>query len=182
MSIKDVKQNMQRALDHLQDQLRKIRTGRATPGLVEDIKVEAYGSVQPLKSLASISVPGPREISITAWDQNNTKDIVKALESSSLSLNPNINGDQIRLILPELSSERREELIKLINVEAEKTKISLRNLREKYLQDIKKQVDSKDASEDELARGKKEMQEVIDELNEKIKATVAAKISQVKTV
>lgn len=182
MAIKDAKLNMEKAVEHLQDQLRKIRTGRAAPELVEDIKVDAYGSTQPLKALANISTPGPRELLISPWDKNSTADIVKALESSDLGLNPNVAGDTIKLILPELSSERRTELIKLISVEQEKTKIALRNIREAYLRDIKNQVDKKTASEDDLKHGKKEIQELIDEMNEKIITIVRTKTLQIKSV
>lgn len=181
-NLTDLKKKMEEALTHFGEELKKLRTGRAHPGIVEGLEVMAYGSKTPLKGLASISTPDPRTILISPWDKGVVKDIEKAIQISNLGLSPAVVGTDIRLTLPQLTAERREELVKLVSTEAEKTRVSLRTLREEYLHGVKDAVESKTASEDELSRAKKEVQTVIDEMNKKVEEQAEAKSEQIRTV
>ncbi len=182
MDINQVKTNMDKALAHLKEGLNKVRTGRATPSLVEDMQIEVYGSRQPLKGLASISTPSPREILISPWDKSSVAEIIKAIESSDLGLNPVSMGEQIKLSLPELTAERREELIKVVNSQAEEARISLRNIREDFLQALKSKVEEDNLGDDELEKGKKEVQKIIDEMNETVKTLTENKTEEISKI
>jgi len=178
----DTQKKMKLVIAHLQDELRQIRTGRAQPGLVEDLPVDAYGSNTALKGLATISTPDTRSILISPWDQGLVKAVVKAIQDSPLGLNPTADNGQIRLQLPELSTERRDELVKLLHTKAEQARISLRNIREHYLQDIKQSVSAKEASEDDLSAAKKEIQKLLDDYNTEIEQLVNSKTEQIKSI
>ena len=173
---------MNEVVEHLSGELQQIRTGRAQPSLVENLLVEAYGSMTPLKGVASISTPEPRAILISPWDKGLTKAIEKAIQSSDLGLNPTVTSEQIRLNIPELTAERREELIKVIHTKEEAARVSLRNIREEFLKGIKQDVADKKSSEDELERAKKEAQTVIDAHNKKIEDLVEKKSEQIRTI
>lgn len=153
--------NFEPAVAHLAEELRGIRTGRASTGLVENLSVEYYGTQTRLKDIASISTPGAQMIQIEAWDKNATPNIVKAIETSSLGLNPSVAGSIIRLNLPTLSEERRKELVKVVGKYVEDGKIAVRNVREKLLREIKTQLDAGDLSEDEHKAEKELIQEEV---------------------
>jgi ribosome recycling factor len=177
-----LEKKMNEVVEHLNGELQQIRTGRAQPSLVENLSVEAYGSMTPLKGVASISTPEPRVILISPWDKGLTKAIEKAVQSSDLGLNPTVTGEQVRLNIPELTAERREELIKMINSKAEAARVSLRNIREDFLKQVKQDVADKKSSEDELDRSKKEAQTVIDAHNKSIEELVEKKAEQIRTI
>jgi ribosome recycling factor len=147
--------NFEPAVSHLVEQLRGIRTGRASTGLVEGVTVDYYGTQTRLKDIASITTPGAQLIQIEPWDKNAVSNVVKAIEISSLGLNPTVAGSIIRLNLPQLTEERRKELVKVVGKYVEEAKIAVRNVREKLLREIKNQLDAKELSEDEH-RGEKE--------------------------
>jgi len=161
--LKDAETRMVKALDHLRSELRGIRTGRASTALVDFVKVDYYGSSTDLKSLASISIPESTQILIKPYDAGAVQEIKKALESSDLGLNPQVDGKQIRINIPPLSTDRRKQLAAHAKKVAEETKVSLRNVR----RDANKQADAlknaKDVhySEDEIKQLKDEIQEVI---------------------
>jgi ribosome recycling factor len=177
-----LEKKMNEVVEHLNGELQQIRTGRAQPSLVENLSVEAYGSMTPLKGVASISTPEPRVILISPWDKGLTKAIEKAVQNSDLGLNPTVTGEQVRLNIPELTAERREELIKVINTKAEASRVSLRNIREDFLKQVKQDVADKKSSEDELDRAKKEAQTVIDAHNKSIEELVEKKAEQIRTI
>jgi ribosome recycling factor len=177
-----LEKKMNEVVEHLNGELQQIRTGRAQPSLVENLSVEAYGSMTPLKGVASISTPEPRVILISPWDKGLTKAIEKAVQTSDLGLNPTVTSEQVRLNIPELTAERREELIKVINTKAEAARVSLRNIREDFLKQIKQDVADKKSSEDELDRSKKEAQTVIDAHNKSIEELVEKKSEQIRTI
>jgi len=181
-TLAEVKKKMEAALTHLGEEYKQIRTGRSHPGLVENIMVTAYGSQTPLKGLASISTPDPKSILVSPWDKSVVKDIEKALQSSQLGITPSVVGTDIRLVIPDLTQERRDELTKVVHTKAEEARVSLRTIREEYMHSVKADVDSKAVSEDELARAKKEIQTVIDGMNKKIEELADAKIEQITTV
>lgn len=182
MNKADAEKKMQAGMVHFKDELRAVRTGRAQPSLVEDLPVEAYGSMQPLKAIASISIPEPRLIQIQPWDKSLSKAIEKAVQQSDLGLTPTVTGEVIRLALPELTAERREELTKVVNTKAETARIALRNIREEFLKSVKQEVSDGTKSEDEMERAKKEAQQLMDNYNSEIATVVEAKNEQIKTV
>src|SRR5437867_7841183 len=125
----DAEERMEKAVNVFRDELRGLRTGRATPALVDSIRVEYYGSPTPLKQLAQINTPDPQQIVIRPFDQNSLKDIEKAIRSSDLGLSPNNDGKMIRLIVPAMSGEQRQKMVARIKKLAEESKVALRNIR-----------------------------------------------------
>lgn len=182
MTIAELKKNMEAVLAHFKEELSKVRTGRSNPAMVENLEVLAYGNQTPLKGLASISTPDPRTILISPWDKSIVKDIEKAIIASPLGLNPAVVGTDIRLTLPDLTAERREELAKVVSTKAEDARVSLRNAREDYLSFVKQSVEDDNASEDDVTRAKKEVQAIIDDMNKQIEELAESKTEQIKTL
>lgn len=178
MSNNDFKKQLEKAIDHFQSELGKLRTGRANPALVEDLPVDSYGTKTPLKQLASVSVPEPRMIIIQPWDRGTVGDIEKAIQGSDLGLNPANEGDKIRISLPQLTKESREELVKVVRERSEQAKIAVRNLREEAIEKAVTLGGGEDAVEGE----KKKIQEKVDETNEKIEKMAKEKETEVMTV
>ena len=159
---------MQKSLDVLQDDLLSIRTGRASPALVEKLPVEYYGTMTLLNQMASIAAPEPRLLVIRPWDPSALADIERAILKSDLGLTPMNDGKLIRLNIPRLTEERRRELVKVVSRRVEEGRIAVRNLRRDALQDLREFEKEKMISEDEFFRGKDELQELTDEFIEKI--------------
>lgn len=180
--IQAKKPNFEKAVEHLKNELNSIRTGRATPTLVENLIVDYYGTKTPLIQLASISIPDPKSIVIQPWDRNSTKDIEKAIQISSLGINPVNEGTIIRIVIPPLTEERRGELVKLANKKTEEAKISIRNIREEMWKELKNQEKEGKISEDELFLTQKELQKIVDEFNEKIKEISEKKEEEINTI
>lgn len=163
------KENFDKAIDHLKHDISGLRTGRATPALVEDIPVEAYGTKQPIKALASISVLDAKTLAIEPWDKSVIGQIDSALQKSQLGINPVNDGKILRLPLPELTHERRAELIKVLHQKLEAAKISIRKVREEVRDDIDAAEKDKSISEDEKFALQDELEKMVKEYNEKIK-------------
>ncbi len=174
------KRKMQQVLKDFQDQLGTVRTGRASPAILKPIKVDYYGSKLPINQLATISVPEPRLITITPWDKSSLEAIEKAILTSELGLSPSSDGNIIRLALPSLTEERREELAKLVQKMAEENRVQMRNIRREANDGIDKMEQDEGLSEDEVRRGKAEVQEITDEFIEKIDEAVEEKITEVR--
>lgn len=159
-TLMDAEERMEKAVAHLGDSLSGIRTGRATPGLVDSIKVEVYGSLQPLKQLASIGTPEPQQIVIRPYDAGTIKDIEKAIVAGDLGMNPQNDGRIIRLNVPALSTEVRKKMVSRVKELAEEAKISIRNIR----RDANKAADTaekaKEMTEDDRDKLKEEIQEL----------------------
>ena len=166
--LEEQRERMQKSLDVLQDDLLSIRTGRASPALVEKLPIEYYGTVTPLNQMASIAVPEPRLLVIRPWDPSALPDIERAILKSDLGLTPMNDGKLIRLSIPRLTEERRRELVKLVSRRVEEGRVAVRNLRRDALQDLREFEKEKMISEDEFFRGKDELQELTDEFVEKI--------------
>jgi ribosome recycling factor len=166
--LAEVRQRMGKSVDVLQDDLLGIRTGRASPALVEKLPVEYYGTMTPLNQMASIAVPEPRLLVIRPWDPSALSDIERAILKSDLGLTPMNDGKLIRLSIPRLTEERRRELVKLVARRVEEARVAIRNLRRDALQDLREFEKEKMISEDEFYRGKDEVQELTDEFIEKI--------------
>ena len=150
--------------------------------MVEMLPIEAYGSTQPLRDLAQISVPEARQILIQPWDKSIAKDIEKAIQTSPLGVNPVNEGPVLRVTLPTLTEERRKEITKVVNQHAEGARIAVRNLRESILKEFKKQEDEGGISEDERFRGEEQLQKRVEEINKQIKDLAEAKEKEVLTV
>lgn len=164
----ELRQRMAKSIEALQDDLMGIRTGRASPALVEKLPVEYYGTLTPLNQMAGIAVPEPRLLVIRPWDLAALPDIERALLKSDLGLTPMNDGKLIRLSIPRLTEERRRELVRVVARRVEEARVAIRNLRRDALQDLKEFEKEKMISEDDFFRGKDKVQELTDEYIEQI--------------
>ena len=166
--LTDAEHRMRSAIQVLHDDLAAIRTGRASPGLVEKLQIEYYGTPTPLMQLASISVPEPRTLTIKPFDQTTLKVIEKAIQSSDLGLNPNNDGKVIHLNLPPLNEERRRDLVKHVHHRLEEARIAIRNIRCDSHNDMRDFEKEKLITEDDLERGEQDLQKLTDRFIEEI--------------
>lgn len=166
----------------LQKDLANLRTGRATPSVLEHIQVEAYGSTMPLQQVATITAPEPRMLVVQPWDQQTIKEVEKAIRQSDLGLNPAVDGALIRVPFPALTEDKRKELVKLMHTKLEESKVKLRHLRENILKDWKTKKTAGELSEDDFFRLEKELQELIDRNNQQIEDLGATKEQEMMTI
>jgi len=178
--LKIFENKIDEAIKHLKDQLAGIRGGRPSSKLVEDIPVEYFGQKLVIKQLGSISVIPPREIQISVWDKNAGSAILKSIESSNLNVSANLEGNLIKINLPPLSGERRQELIKLAKKETEEIRIKIRNIRDEINKEINRQFEEKKITEDEKFKLKEKVQEKIDKTNEEIEKILENKIKEIE--
>ena len=175
----DAEERMEKALSVFQDQLRGLRTGRATPALVDNLRVEYYGSPTPLKTLAQINCPDPQSIVIRPFDPGCLKDIEKAVRSSDLGMAPNNDGKMIRLQVPSMSGDQRKKMVQLIKKSSEEAKVACRNIR----RDANKQFDvaekDKELTEDERDSGKESVQSLLKDFEGKIDESAEKKSKEV---
>lgn len=164
----DVEERMEGAVSALRSDLLGIRTGRATPALVEKIRVEAYGAVMPLNQVATISVPEPRLLLIRPWDASTIGAIQKAILKSDIGLTPNNDGKVIRLAVPPLTDERRRDLVKLLRRRLEEARVAIRNVRRDGMKSLGDLQKSKDISEDDFYQAKDDLQELTNEYVKKV--------------
>ena len=162
--------------------LSSLRTGRANASMLDIVKVDVYGQKMPINQLASITTPEPRMINIQVWDLNNVPVIDSAIKKSELGLNPQIDGQLIRLPVPDLSEERRNEMKKLIKSMGEKSKISVRNIRREANDELKKLLKAKEISEDEEKKFEKKIQTITDEQIKKIDDKVISKETEIMKI
>lgn len=167
-TLREALERMQASINMLETDLAAIRTGRASPALVERLPVDYYGTNTPLIQLASVSVPEPRQLLIRPFDPATLKDIERALLSSDLGLTPNNDGKVIRLSIPQLTEERRKELVRMVHNRMEETRVSIRNVRRDLIRDLREFQKEGLISEDEQERGEKELQELTDKMNKKV--------------
>ena len=173
---------MQKTLDVFNKELGALRTGRANANMLDLIKVDVYGQKMPINQLATITTPEPRTINIQVWDLNNVNLIDSAIKKSELGLNPQIDGQLIRLPVPDLSEERRSEMKKIIKSMGEKCKISIRNIRREANDDLKNLLKKKDISEDEEKKYEKDIQVLTDNHIKIIDDKVVAKEKEIMTI
>lgn len=166
--LKDAETRMRGAIQSLHDDLATIRTGRASPSLVERLPIEYYGAPTPLMQLASISVPEPRTLTIKPFDGSSLKAIEKAILTSELGLNPNNDGKVIHLNLPPLTEERRRDLVKHVHHRLEEARVAIRNIRRDSHNDMRDFEKEKLISEDDLERGEEELQKLTDRFIEEV--------------
>jgi len=166
---------MDKSVDTLKQAYTKLRTGRASAGLVEHLKVDYYGSDVPISNTASVVVEDARTITITPWEKTMVAPIEKAIMASDLGITPNTAGTVIRLVMPAMTEERRREVVKVVRSEAEQAKIAIRNVRRDAMQEVKEQLKKKLISTDDEKRAEAEIQKLTDQHIAKIEETAAAK-------
>jgi len=176
------KEHFEKSVEHLRQEITGLRTGRATPALVEDISVEAYETKQALKGLASISVVDAKTLAVDPWDKSLLQAIEIALRNSDLGINPVNDGTVIRLPLPDLTTERRQELIKVLHTKLEQARIAIRKIREDVRGEIDKKEKAKEISEDEKFTYQDELETLVKECNEKVKVIGEEKEKEINTV
>lgn len=175
-------EKVDKAIDHTTSEFAGINTGKANPGMVEGLSVEAYGTRMTLKEMAAITTPDARTIAVQPWDKSVLKAIEKAIMTSNIGITPSIMGDVIRLPLPELTGERRQALVKVVSKQAEDGRVAIRNARRDAMDSLKKAQKEGIITEDDLKRGEKEIQVKTDESIKKINDLFAAKEKDLTTV
>ena len=173
---------MDKAIEVFSKELSSLRTGRANASMLDLIKVDVYGQQMPINQIGSITTPEPRMINIQVWDANNVSLVDAAIQKSDLGLNPQIDGQLIRLPVPELNEERRTELKKLIKSIGEKCKVSIRNVRREANDDLKKLLKSKEIGEDDEKNFEKKVQEITDKHIKSVDEKVALKEKEIMTI
>ena len=175
-------QKMQKTLEVFNKELGSLRTGRANANMLDLVKVDVYGQKMPINQLGTITTPEPRMINIQVWDLNNVNLIDSAIKKSELGLNPQIDGQLVRLPVPDLSEERRNEMKKMIKAMGEKCKISIRNIRREANDDSKNLLKKKEISEDDEKKYEKEIQDLTDNHIKLVDEKVAAKEKEIMTI
>ena len=176
----DVK--MTKSYNNLLEEFGAIRAGRANPHVLDRITVEYYGTPTPLQQVGNVTVPEPRMIQIQPWDASLIKEICKAIQTSDLGINPNTDGKVIRLVFPELTEERRKELVKDVKKKGEASKVAVRNIRRDAMDEAKKQEKDKEITEDQLKSLEKDIQKATDDAVKKIDSMTAEKEKELLTV
>lgn len=177
--LDEFKSKSKSIIEKLKEEMAGIRASRPTPALVENIKVSCYGQSMPLKQVGSINIVPPREIAIHIWDKGVTNEVVRAIETSDLGVSVNAEGNVIRLHLPELSGERREEIAKHIKKETERYRIQIRCLRDEIMKKINVACDSGEIGKDEKFRNKEEIQKETESVNKETDAILERKIAEI---
>jgi ribosome recycling factor len=173
---------MDKAIEVFSKELSSLRTGRANSAMLDLVKVDVYGQQMPINQIGSITTPEPRMINIQVWDQNNVALVDSAIKKSELGLNPQIDGQLIRLPIPELNEERRTEMKKLIKSMGEKCKVSIRNIRRDANEELKKLLKSKEIGEDEEKSFEKNVQNITDKHISIVDEKVSAKEKEIMTI
>ena len=173
---------MDKAIEVFSKELSSLRTGRANAAMLDLVKIDVYGQQMPVNQVGSITTPEPRMINIQVWDQNNVSLVDSAIKKSELGLNPQIDGQLIRLPVPELNEERRTELKKLIKSIGEKCKVSIRNIRREANEELKKLLKSKEIGEDEEKSSEKNVQTITDEHIKTVDEKVSLKEKEIMTI
>ena len=176
--LENSKKDMDKTLETLNHRFATVRAGRANPSSLDGVTVEYYGTPTPLKSLATITVPEARILQIKPFDKHSLADIEKAIVAANLGYNPSNDGETIRIVIPQLTEERREELVKQVKKLAEEEKIAIRNIRKNAMDDIKEEAEN----EDEQDRLEKQLQDQVNEYNKKIEEELKKKEEELRTV
>lgn len=180
--MKDLERRMQGAIDALSDEFAGLRTGRASTALIEHVPVEAYGSTMPLNQVGTVAAPEARLLSVQVWDKSMVNPVMKAITNANLGLNPQPDGQLIRIPLPDLTEERRLELVKVAAKYAEQARIATRNVRQDGMQSIKKMKNDNEISEDDQKRLEDQVQKLTDKTVATIDENLAKKETEIKQV
>lgn len=168
MTNSELKFKLEKSVEYLQGELSKIRTGRASPALIESIKVNVYESMMEIREVGTITVLDPSNLVVSPWDKSVLKEIASAIRNSDLKLNPVVDGDVVRVPLPQLTEERRKEMTKLVTDKVEEVKGSIRNVRQEAMKDIEDKFKKKEIGEDEKFTEKDKVEETVKEYNDKV--------------
>lgn len=179
---KETKERMQKSVESVISEMQTVRTGKASPHLLDHVKVEAYGSAMPLNQLATVNAPEPRLLTVQVFDKGTVGDVVKAIHKADLGLNPAVDGNLIRLAIPQLNEERRMELVKHCKTIAENGRVAIRNIRRDANDQLKKMQKDKELSEDQEADGHDEVQKMTDDLIKEIDAALEKKEKELMEV
>ena len=179
---KEISIKMAKTITSYKKDIGTLRTGRANPSMLDLIRVDVYGQKMPINQLATITVPEPRTINVQVWDLNNVTLIDSAIKKSELGLNPQIDGQLMRLPIPDLNEERRSELKKIIKSTGEKCKVSIRNIRREANDELKKLLKTKEISEDDEKKAEKEVQNITDTNIKLIDEKVISKEKEIMTI
>ena len=182
VDFKDFARRMDKALDHLNDEFGAVRAGRANAKVLDRITVEYYGSETPLNGVATISSPDARTLVISPWDTKLLKDISKAIQISDLGINPQNDGRVIRLTFPQLTEERRKDLVKQVKKYAEEAKVAMRNIRRDGMDYVKKLKKNSEITEDDQKKAEKDLQDLLDKMIKKVDAALAAKEKELMAI
>lgn len=174
-TLDDLRQSIEKAKDALKREHAKLRTGRAHAAMLDSIKVDYYGTPTPIAQMATVNVPEPRLLTVKAWDKSQVKALEKSIRESGLGLNPQVDGEMLRIPIPPLSEERRKDLVKLAKKHGEDCKVAIRKSRHDALDMFKELKDAGDMSEDELERAKKKAEEVVGAAGQDVDGIVSAK-------
>ncbi len=180
--VKEYSDKMQKTIDHLQGEYSAVRAGRANPHVLDKIRVDYYGTPTPIQQVGNVSVPDPRIIQIQPWEKSVLKDIEKAIQASDVGINPTNDGTCIRLVFPELSEERRKDLVKEVKKKGEDAKVAVRNIRRDGNDAFKKLSKTEDLSEDEVKDLEDELQKTTDKFIKEIDAMIDGKSKEIMTV
>ena len=182
MDYSEIKEKMEKTIESLVQRLSEVRAGRANPAILNKVKIDYYGTPTPINQVAGISVPEARMIMIQPWDVSILKEIEKAILASEIGINPNNDGKVIRLVFPELTEERRKELVKEIKKYAEDAKVSIRNARRDGIDKAKAMQKDGDITEDELKAAETEIQKITDKYIEEVDKTITAKETEIMSI
>ena len=175
VDFKEYARRMDKAVDHLNEEFGAVRAGRANPKVLDRITVEYYGSETPLNGVATVSSPDARTLVIQPWDTKLLKDIQKAIQVSDLGINPQNDGRVIRLTFPQLTEDRRKDLVKQVKKYAEDAKVAMRNIRRDGMDYVKKLKKNSEITEDDQKKAEKDLQDLLDKMIKKVDAALAAK-------
>lgn len=182
MSLENIDEKMGKVIENLEENFSEIRAGRANPAILNKVMVEYYGTPTPINQVASVAVPEARQIVITPWDKSLLATITKAIEAANIGINPMNDGQVIRLIFPELTEERRKEIVKDIKKLAEEAKIAVRNVRRDEMEEAKSQLKNKEISEDEEKALEEKIQKVTDSYVKKVDDETEKKTAEIMKV
>jgi len=182
VDFKDYARRMDKALDHLNEEFGAVRAGRANAKVLDRITVEYYGSETPLNGVATISSPDARTLVISPWDTKLLKDISKAIQMSDLGINPQNDGRVIRLTFPQLTEDRRKDLVKQVKKYAEEAKVAMRNIRRDGMDYVKKLKKNSEITEDDQKKAEKDLQDLLDKNIKKVDAALAAKEKELMAI
>ncbi len=177
--FKDVEERMQKAVNVFKSEISKLRTGRASPQILDGIRVEYYGQKVPLKQVATINAPEPNLLVVQAWDKTVVPEIDREIKKSGLGLNPRVEGNVIKIPIPPMSEERRQELLKIVKKFAEDTRVAIRNIRRDGMDKLKKMEKDKEISEDDKKKGEEKIQKLTDKYIDEVAKIVKDKEKEI---
>jgi ribosome recycling factor len=180
--LKELQDSISKTQDALKRELSRLRTGRAHAGMLDGIRVDYYGQMTPLAQMATISIPEPRLLTVKPWDKSKVSAVDKAIRESDLGLNPQVDGDLLRIPVPPLSEQRRKELVKVAKKQGEECKIAVRKARHDAIDMLTELKESGDISEDEMERGKKKVEDSVTEASHAVDGVISGKEKEILTV